>query len=262
MKMLKDEPSGEIVWTADLHYWLAGQKQAGKGHSDWFTEEGHLRFCRELGCMPYYWYENFWLAEPEYEKVEVVTTHDGRRRRQILKTPVGRLCEESIFMTESVSEACTKHAVETEADLKVLLYILEHRRLKPAAIDLYRERMNLWAEYDGLPAIGMPRSPLSSFLNEWTGMNNGVYLMLDHPEMVRHILDLMENQERPVIEALCRLAPPLIHFPDNLSSENLTGFFDEFMAEPYRRRLDAFHTAGIRCAVHLETEQSGGSCLN
>ncbi|NQU40050.1 MAG: hypothetical protein HQ523_08870 [Lentisphaerae bacterium] len=257
LKLLEGEPTRKVVWTADLNYWLDGQKHAGHGPSDRFTEEGYLNLCRELGCMPYYWYDKFWLAEPEYDGVEVVATREGLRQRRTWKTPIGQLWEENEFMPDSVSTGCTKYAVETHADLEVLLYILKHRRLKPAAISDYRERVALWARYDGLPILGMPRSPLPAFIHEWCGMDHAVYLLFDYPELVREILELMEDQERPVIDAVCRLAPPLIHFCDNLSSQNLTGFFDEFMAAPYQRRLATFHAAGIRCAVHLDGTVKG-----
>ena len=29
----------------------------------------------------------------------------------------------------------------------------------------------------------------------------------------------MEDQEGPILDAVCELAPPLVHFPDNLSSD-------------------------------------------
>jgi hypothetical protein len=63
---------------------------------------------------------------------------------------------------------------------------------------------------------------------------------------------LMEEQEQPVLDALCRLAPPLVHFPDNLSSENLGGWYDVYMAPGHRHRLARLHEAGVACAVHLD----------
>jgi hypothetical protein len=44
----------------------------------------------------------------------------------------------------------------------------------------------------------------------------------------------------------------VLHFPDNLSSDNFTGYYDRYMSEHYRRRLNRLHDAGIRCAVHLD----------
>jgi hypothetical protein len=62
----------------------------------------------------------------------------------------------------------------------------------------------------------------------------------------------MAAQEQPVLEAVAKLKPPLVHFPDNLSSDNLTTFFDAHMAQHYRQRLEFLHAAGVSCAVHLD----------
>jgi hypothetical protein len=130
--------------------------------------------------------------------------------------------------------------------------LLEHRHLEPANLADYPLRREMWREYDALPCIGLPRSPLASFVYEWAGLQNASYLLIDCEGKVRHALDLMEEQERPVLDGVCDLRPPLVHFPDNLFSDNLTGFYDEYMAPGHRRRLDRLHGCGIRAAVHLD----------
>jgi hypothetical protein len=257
LQLLKGQRLDRIVWTADISYWIAGRQAVGQAKSAWDTEEGYLKLCRELGILPYYWYANFWLGEPEFEKVDLLSGSQGHTQFHLWKTPVGELRQESVFLTESCSEAITKHPVETIDDLKVLLYILAHRRLKPTNLDTYHQRMALWARYDGLPAIALPRSPLPAFFYEWAGLQNAVYLMLDYPELVNEALHQMERQESPVLDAVCQVAVPLVHFADNLSSENLSGLFDDHMRERYRRRLDRLHAAGIRCAVHLDGTVKG-----
>jgi hypothetical protein len=112
--------------------------------------------------------------------------------------------------------------------------------------------MRIWARYDGLPALALPRSPLPAFFYEWAGLQNAVYLLLDYPDLVKEALDQMERQEEPIVAAVCQLAPPLVHFADNLSSENLAGLFDDYMLERYRYRLGRLHEAVIKCAVHLD----------
>lgn len=54
------------------------------------------------------------------------------------------------------------------------------------------------------------------------------------------------------MDAVCRLAPPLVHFADNLTSDNFTGLYDEFMAPVHRNRLARLHAAGVKAAVHLD----------
>ena len=250
--ILNGAKSEEIVWTGDISYWLSGQTQAFNNFKGLATEEGYLKFCQELGVMPYYWYEKFWLGNPEYKKVEVVAEIKGCERRRIFKTPVGQLEERITFTKKTCSEGCTRHFVRSREDLKVLLYILENRRLIPDCIADYEERAQLWRRYDGLPCVALPRSPLPAFFVEWADVQDGVYLLFDCAELVENILDLFEEQEKVLVEAVCNLGPPLVHFADNLTSEVFTGFFDELMAPRYKRRVDKLHSANIKCAVHLD----------
>lgn len=103
-----------------------------------------------------------------------------------------------------------------------------------------------------VPCLGLPRSPLSALAYEWAGVQNMVFLLLDHEARARRVLALMEAQEAPILDAVCELAPPLVHFPDNLSSDNLAGLYDEYLAPTHRRRLQRLHAAGIKAAVHLD----------
>ncbi|NLX03965.1 MAG: hypothetical protein GXY33_02350 [Phycisphaerae bacterium] len=247
LNMLDGKPARRVVWTADLHYWFAAHRPDLAR-----DERAHLAFCRELGVMPYYWYERFWLGEPRYDGVEFSQIRDGERTVRLWKTPAGELREHRQFMAESCSEAITRHPVQDQRDLETLLYVLQHRHLEPANLDDYHQRRQLWSQCDGLPSVGLPRSPLPAFLYEWAGLEHGIYLLMDHEELVGRIFDLLDAQEQPILDAVCQAKPPLVHFPDNLSGDNLAGLFDLHMADRYRRRLDRLHEAGIRVAVHLD----------
>lgn len=252
LKILNGDEVDEIVWTADLCYWIDGQPEETVMENGWDTETGYLRLCNELGSMPYFWYGKFWAGELQGDTVEINSDIRKSSRHRSWRTPVGTLREIMDFAKESHSWSITKHAVENEADLKILLYILENNHFIPANLNDYPERMALWREYDGLPPIGMLRSPLSAFLLEWAGVENGIYLLMDQSDLVEHILQLLEKDEGVIIDALCELQPPLVHFPDNLTSEIFAGFFEQYMAERYKKRLKRLHAAGIKCAVHLD----------
>ena len=256
-KLLAGDQSNEIIWTADLEYWVSGQRCTGNLKPEYDGEEGRLRLSHELGIMPYYWYEQFWLAESIYEGVTVRIEQSGDETVRRWTTPIGQLEEKSTFVKASCSQACTKYPVQNAHELEILLYILEHRQLKPTCLDNYSERGDLYARYDGIPAIAMPRSPFSALAVEWCGMENLVYLLIDHPDLIKQILRVFELQDKLIIEAICKVAPPLLHFPDNLTSEFYTPFFDEYMAGPYRKRLEALQAANVKCAVHLDGTVKG-----
>lgn len=253
LALLKGEPAGRRVWTADLTYWMAGEKQRGRGDGAWDTAEGYLALHRDLGVMPYYDYTRFWAARAVYDAtVSETWEQDGARSVHRIRTPKGEVREEHLQLPESACSGCTRHFIQDERDLDVLAYLLEHRRLEPENLDDYYERFRAWSAYDGIPCLGLPRSPLASFCYEWAGIENAVYLLLDQEETVRRVLGLMEAQEAPIVDAVCRLKPPLVHFPDNLDSENLTSLYDEHLGPTHRRRLERLHDAGIAAAVHLD----------
>jgi hypothetical protein len=258
LALLHGDIPERFVWTADITYWIAGQQEAGAARPEWRTEEGLLRLHRELGILPYYYYEKFWAAEPCYDgQIEVIETKEGKKSTRLLRTPAGELREESVYSPRSCSTGITKHFVESEHDLDVLLHVLRNRRLAPANLAVWPDRCRLWATYDGLPCIGLPRSPLSAFFVEWAGVQNGSYLLTDCPDKCAETFRLMEDQESPIVDALCELAPPLVHFPDNLSSDCMTRLYDGHLASVHRRRIERLHAAGVKCAVHLDGTVKG-----
>lgn len=258
MQLLRGEPAEDIVFTADIAYWISARQHDGSASPDWNSEEGFLRLHRELGILPYYYYDKFFSARECFDDtVSLSSETHGHRTITRFATPRGVVWAESVFLPESCCQGTTKHFVENERDLDILQYLLEHRRFVPANLDDYHDRMERWATGDGLPGLGLPRSPLPSFMYEWAGIQQGVYLLHDANARVREILQLIEDQQRPVIDAVCAIAPPLVHFPDNLASDSLTGYFDAYMAEPYRRRLDRLHAAGSACVVHLDGAAKG-----
>jgi hypothetical protein len=258
LRLLRGEQSTRPVWTADLSYWIAGRQADGTADPAWRTEQGYLELHRALGVMPYYFYERFWTGRAVYDaSVGVREESAGPISVRIWETPVGTLREESCYLPESACHGVTRHPVQTAADLDTLTYLLEHRRLEPDNLADYGTRRELWAAYDGLPCLGLPRSPLCALAYEWAGIEALTFLLLDEPERVGRLLALLEAQEACVVDAVCEAAPPLVHFPDNLSSDNLTSLYDDYLAPTHRRRLAKLHAAGVKAAVHLDGTVAG-----
>ena len=257
-QLLLHQPPQRLVWTADLTYWTAGQTPETVAKNGWDSETGHLQLCRDLGILPYYWYENFWAGALTFDTVTILeeTFPDGLHRKT-WQTPLGSLTEESRFQSESFSQAITRYPVQDREGLQILLHMLENSQSSPTNLESYPVRSKNWGEYGGLPSLAMPRSPLPALFTEWTGVERGVYFLLDEPVLVSAILDRLEQLEAPVLEAVCRLAPPLVHFADNLTSEVYTPSCTELMEVRYSHRLQRLHAHGIRCAVHLDGTLKG-----
>jgi hypothetical protein len=138
-----------------------------------------------------------------------------------------------------------------------MLDLMEYRLLEPSNIEDYADRFRRWRAHGGLPSIALPRSPLSAFLYEWAGLFRGIYLLEDHPELVHRIFVLMQAQEQPILEAVASIAPPLVHFADNLSGDSLGGYYDRYLRPVHENRIFVLHRAGTRCVVHLDGTVKG-----
>jgi len=242
-----------IPWTADLEYWIAGREQDGTADPLWRTESGFLDLCKSLGVFPYYKYDQFWCGKPVYDQtVQVIVDRGPKYIGTTWKTPLGTISESVNFMDRSCSWAHTKHAIQGVEDLIVFEYLIEHRRMVPQFIDNYPVQLERWKQFGGMPALAMPRGPLSSLFYEWSGVANGVYLLMDYPDRMKHIFRMMTEQEKPLLQSLAKLQPPLVHFADNVSGDNMSGYFDKYMRNVYGERLQILHPAGVPCAVHLD----------
>ncbi len=246
------------VWTADLSYWLTARQMDGTADPSWSSEEGFLKLHADLGVLPYYYYPTFFACEAVYDPcIEWRTERHGDVTRITCTTPVGTIWQESQWLPVSYSEGITRHFVQSEQDLEVLCYLMEHRRLEPRHVDSYPERRARFARYGGLPALAMPRSPLPAFFTEWSGVMHGTYLLMDCPDQLDELFALMEAQAEPVLQALCDLAPPLVHVPDNLSGETMAGLYARWLKPVHTRLLNRLHAAGICAAVHQDGTIAG-----
>ncbi len=253
LRVIDGAHSNAIPWVADISYWIDVQVATGGGPSAWQSELGYLELCAELGCMPYQWYEHWNPYQVAYDsQVDCYERQSAALKSIRWSTSLGEIRKEWTYSPASHSWAPTHYPVQSAEDLKILLYVLRHRRLEPAHLADYRQRMSLWAEYDGLPGIGMTQDPLAQTMIFWAGVTNTAYLMADCPDLMRELYLTMVDQEQNVIDAICELTPPLVHVIDNQSSEIMAGYFEEHMAPRYRRIITNFHAAGIRVVTHID----------
>jgi len=226
------------VWTADISYWMSGRREDGTADPAWATEDGYLLLHHELGIVPYYDYAHFWAGWPVYEPtVTLHTETKGHRSRSTIRTPRGELESETTYLPESACGATTRPYVQNaggSGPAALHSGTLPTRAGQSGRLRNPPGRLGaLWRLLVACPA----RSPLPAFCYEWAGLENAIMLLMDQEDKVRRIFSLIEAQQEPILDAVCRLAPPVVHFADNLSSDNFTSLYDEFMAPLHRHRL-------------------------
>ncbi len=258
LALWRGESPQDVVWTADITFWMTGQRKLGRWRREWDTDEGYVNFHLQLGLFPYYtWGCSMHTTEEFTVDVRRETKTEGDHRIQHLITPWGTLTATGQSFPMSGEPIPVKHFVESEADLDVLLRTIESRTLRTEGIRRQLDRMNYWRLLGAYPLFCLPASPLSQFVYAWANLPHAIMLLFDCPDKVRTLFTLLEEQEQSIMDAVCEASLPLVHFPDNLSGETLTGLYDEWMAPAHRRRLDRLHAAGTKATIHLSGTARG-----
>lgn len=239
-----------IVWTGDLAYWQGSHATIGDLPADYAGPDGLLRLQVDLGMFPYFQYGMFWAVDVGNPSVVVETEGEGNVTRTTWRCPDGVLTSETCYMSESFSSAITRYPVATPEDLDVLCAILEGRQVT-SRLDEWADLAGGWGDA-GYPSLGLPRSPLSALVVEWVGAVNTAFLMADVPQKVASALSLLERDYTKATRLVAEADVPMVHVPDNLTSEVYTGLYDRYMAPVHRRCLGILDEADVRATVHLD----------
>jgi uroporphyrinogen-III decarboxylase len=88
-------------------------------------------------------------------------------------------------------------------------------------------------------------------------VENTIFLLADHPDLVREVLTAIDQANDAAFEAILASPCELIHFCDNLDSSASTPYFDLLMREYYEKRVGQLHRAGKYAVVHLDGRVRG-----
>ncbi len=236
-------------WTADLTWWYGATQQAGRLDARYEGPAGILRLHEDLGVCDYYHYGAS-VFSTHQDGVEVVDRVDGDRRERRWRTPAGELSERWEYLPASYCWAHTAYAAKTAADLAVVQDIFQRTRHTPNAAG-FLER-DAYLGDAGVPIAAVPRSPLPALLADWCGIMGTIYLVADEPAAVEDTLAVIDQANDAAFDALVAGPAELVHFCDNLDSNNCASYWSAYLGNYYDRRLRQLHAAGKVAAVHLD----------
>jgi len=249
LSVFADQTPDRLPWVADVGYWMAARNAEGTLPQPYAADGGYLRLHNDFGLCAYYSCGVRPFCE-EFDGLEIEDRQDGAVTRTTYRIPEGELVAETTSLPGSCCSAITKHPVETLDDLRVLRAMFERMTIHPN-LEAYRACDGQWGD-DGYAGIYLLRTPLPKLLAEWTGLMNLAYLIADAPDEMAHTLEVIAQASDPAFRICAQARFPLVHFIDNLSSENVTGYFDCYMRRYFERWLEGFHEAGVASVNHLD----------
>ena len=240
---------------ADLSYWYSAAKAAGTLEKQYDGQEGYKRLHKDLGVCYYYDYADHEVFTTRYEGATVETKESPTERRRFWRTPKGELTDCWHYLPQSSCWALVEYAVKTVDDFPVMMDLFQRVRYAPA----YEEyaRLDAWIGASGIPLAAVPRSPLPALLADWCGVEQTIFFLMDHPDVVAEALAVIDRANDMAFEIIGNAPCSLLHFCDNLDSSASTPFFEEHMKACYARRLKQLHQAGKFAVVHLDGRVRG-----
>lgn len=241
------ETPDAMAWFADLTYWYGAHAHIGDLPERWQGPRGIGQLHRDYrvgeyvpGCNAY--------AMDEGEQVR----HTGREEDGCVistwETPVGTLRAVQQYSPLSFSAGYLEHAVKDAADLRVVRYIMEHRRYRP-----YPEALaQIDADYGefGLPVVAVPASPISELNKTWAGVMDLCFLLQDEPEEVEKTLQAIAESQLAAYRITEESECPYVMICENLSAETMGGLFDDYIGPYHTERAAALHAHGKHVIIH------------
>lgn len=236
-----------MVWFGDMTYWYSAHQEIGDLPEAWRGPRGIGQLHRDLGlgeyipgCCAY--------ATEEGDRVRVESRTEQGVHTVEWHTPIGTLRQKQEYSPQSFSWGYTEHAVKTVGDLKVLRYILAHRRYRPtpeAIVQIDKD----YGDF-GVAVVAVPGSPLTELNKTWMGMMDMIYLLADEPEEVRKTLDALAASQDEIYSITAACDCGYVMFCENLSAETMAGYFDDFLGPYLTRRVAQMHAGGKKTLIH------------
>lgn len=193
----------------------------------------------------------------EFHDMEVVKTDDGLETLTEYITPLGTVSTRFRRSAEldkvGIGGLEVEHLLKGPGDYPIVEYLIEHTDIVPTYEDYiaYEEEVG----EDGIPMIYIGQDPMSRFLMEIAGYNNAYFHLHDYPELVAHLLEVLNEQARLIWEVTARSPATLIlhgqHFDSQMTPPPI---FEQYMVPYYQEFHQVMHAHGKVVTCHADAD--------
>ena len=239
-----------LPFAPDLSVWLRVNEKNGTT-PERYRGMDLLELHAELDCcMPWHIYGDF--MEFEYPGMKLDRRTEGDRAVTDLETPAGSVTGYRERVPGGESWAWREHWVKSLDDVKVVEYMLEHRRVK-ARYDRLAEVMG-WIGEAGIGDMVVGYTPLLRILVEWVGIERGIYMLVDHPREMEHLMEIAAAADDAVFEIVAG-APGcnIVIVGDNMDTRYVSpDMYERYCLPHYQRRTEFLHSHGKIVSTHMD----------
>jgi len=247
---VRGEGVDRLPFAPDLSAWLHVNEKHGTTPERYRGMELRELHAELDCCMPWHIYGDF--MEFEYPGMELTNRIDGDRDVTTLVTPAGTVEGHRRRVPGGESWAWREHFIKSVDDAKAVEYMLEHRRVK-ARYDKLAEVMD-WIGDAGFGDMVVGYTPLLRILVEWVGIEQGIYMLHDHPREMEHLMDVAAAADDAVFEIVAG-APGcnIVIVGDNMDTRYVSpAMYEKYCLPHYQRRTEFLHSRGKLVCTHMD----------
>ncbi len=239
-KIFQGDPNAKVVWQPRIEHWFNMNRKRGT-LPEQFKDSDIFEVYKDLDASVRYITE----AEPvrRVDTKDVTIAREMRDGATIItwKTPLGEL--RRVDASTIDSWLTTEFPVKNVDDLKIATYVWEATDYEPdfQAYQSELDRMGSRA----MPTVIVPRVNVMRLFLEFSGFEEGIFAMQDHPREVRDFFAAVDASDQRYIRAVLQTPAEFINFGDNIHCDLLPPpFLKEFAIPAYDARHGLLHAAG------------------
>jgi hypothetical protein len=209
----------------------------------------------DVGLPVHLYSEVYEIRYDESVRIETHEMPDGYDK--ITTTPVGSVRERRRSVMPGESPSRVEYSVKTIEDLRVIEYTLTHRRLVPT-YEKVKQALDAMGDF-GFADLVLPRSPMPLLIIDLANMENGTYLMMDHPQECDRFFQVCSEANDIAFDLMgkCPYGSVCI-FGDNIDEVMVSpSMFRRYSLPYYQRRCEQLHRGGKLVSAHMDGRLRG-----
>lgn len=250
--ILHGNSRGRVLWQPRIICWYMDREFSGIDFPAPYTGMSIKELYTALGCSNRIYDYNMGQAHTCDSSIKFSSKRiDEKRVEYFIETPVGNISQIVRSNTSNYGQYQEKWYVETEEDMKVMIYVEENttRSWNQAG---YEQAVAEWGD-NGEGSIYFPRTSVQCLYNELTGVEGGVYALTDFPDVCEEYFSVKHQKEMAYCEILAKSPLEWINFADNIHCGTLPpNLFEKYVLPEYQARNEILIPAGKYTFAHWD----------
>ncbi|MBN2308650.1 MAG: hypothetical protein JXR94_06740 [Candidatus Hydrogenedentes bacterium] len=249
LKIFRREPVDRVLWQPRIEHWYNVNRQEGT-LPERYRDMTLLEVFDDLGCsVRPYWAFNGCVRIDDDERVARDRRTDGGEDTITTRTPVGDLVE--VHQRATMSRHPKKYAVVTPDDMKVMEWILRHRRVW---FDTARYEENCaLIGVRAAPSIYLPRINIMRIVIDFMGFENGLTALFEYPADMESLIRTINETDDALLEVVAACPIEIVNYGDNVHQALCPPpVFRQWVLPEYLRRNARLQGAGKKTYPHWD----------